>query len=282
MNRLKILIRRCPPWLRSLSGPVLGGIAGLFAGVTGVIIGLILGYFVKELTGQLLTDKKIRAFFENPGKVGFYEGERGLPAFCALGILVSGAAGREFEGNAEFSLRRFSGNGEAAVEKTCRLARNVFPAADPSLIEHFCRLAWSRRANLNPDLLAESLAAGRKDHGDLPLIARNLYSLVSGPEGIPGETAVQLARNICRTLDPLFRAEEGAEYSGASPDKDPWKLLGLSPDTPLAEIKSHYRRLAAQFHPDALQVLDEEHRETAARAFIAIKGAYRQVTGGDR
>jgi hypothetical protein len=88
-----------------------------------------------------------------------------------------------------------------------------------------------------------------------------------------------MVQHICLILDPAFRAaQDGGEPPGDSPQKSPWTILGLPPDTPLAEIKLHYRRLAAQFHPDTLQVLDEEHRETAAAAFIAIQEAYKQIT----
>lgn len=31
---------------------------------------------------------------------------------------------------------------------------------------------------------------------------------------------------------------------------DPYEVLGLSPDTPFAEIKKHYRKLARELHPD--------------------------------
>jgi DnaJ like chaperone protein len=227
-------------------GPLIGGLIGLIiGGAAGLIIGAILGYFIRELLGQFHSDKKTLDYYENPGKPDFYEGEPGLAAYCALAILIAG-------------------NGEAETEQAVRLAKTSFPLADSSLIEHFCRLAWSKRKSLNPDLLAESLAARRKNRGDLPELGAFLYRLAAD------EKALNLATEIRLILEPHFQSDQAV-----SPD--PWKILDLPPDTPLAEVKSHYRKLATQFHPDALQALDEEHREIAARAFMAIEEAYKEV-----
>jgi DnaJ like chaperone protein len=261
-DRIKVLSRRCPPWLRALAGPLTGGLIGLLGGIPGLVIGVLLGYLVRELLGQFRDDRKVMGYYDNPGKTDFYEGEPGLAAWCALGILVS-----------HTSAGSRGGNGEAETEQTIRTARTIFPgpAADLSLIEHFCRLAWFRRERLNPYLLAESLVFRRKPREDLLLLAQGLYSLA------PKEKARELAERLCLVLDPAFTAHE--EDSGGQPrgKTDPWKILDLPPGTPLQKVKSRFRKLAAQFHPDSLQVLDEKHRETAARAFIAIEEAYKEI-----
>jgi DnaJ like chaperone protein len=228
----------------------LGGLIGLLGGIAGVIIGIILGYLVKELLGQFHNDQETSSYFENPGRADFYEGEPGLAAFCALGILVA-----------------------AETTEAAQAAAILFPG-DFSLIEYFCRFAWSCRNRLNPDLLAESLAARRRHLLDLPLLALELYSLASG------EKSRTLAAGVCRILDPQFKIPEqksGGDAPKAQDLKNSWKILGLPPDTALPAVKSRFRKLAIQFHPDSLHDLDEEHRETASQAFIAIKEAYRKV-----
>ncbi|MDR2619153.1 MAG: J domain-containing protein [Treponema sp.] len=261
LNSIKRLIRSCPPWLRVLGGSLIGGFIGLLGGLPGLVIGLILGAMVRELFSQFRSDREVIGYYDNPGKTDFYEGEPGLAAWCALGVLISGT-------DAESG----SGNGEAGLEQTIRMAKVSFPGpnADRSLIEHFCRLARSRRETLNPDLLAESLASRRKTRGDLPFTAQSLYSLA------PDEKARNLAEQICGILDPSFKVRR-EEDSGGSGKTAPWKILDLPPGTPLREVKSHFRKLAAQFHPDSLQALNEEQREIAARAFIAIEEAYREI-----
>lgn len=51
-------------------------------------------------------------------------------------------------------------------------------------------------------------------------------------------------------------------------------LLGISPDAPVQEAKRAYRRLAAQFHPDATYGLTETQQLEAAEAFRRIQEAY--------
>jgi hypothetical protein len=269
--KLKKILRSCPPWLKLAGGPLIGGLIGLIGGAAGFIIGAILGYFIRELLGQFHSDKETLDYYENPGKPGFYEGEPGLAAYCALAILILEAGIDKGSG----IYRRKPSSGEAEIEQAVRLVETSFPLADPSLSEHFCRLSWSKQKNLNPDLLAESLAARRKNRTDLPELGASLYRLAAS------ETAQTLAGGICLTLDPHFRSDheaKAAETENRS-SPDPWKILDLPPGAPLAKVKSRYRKLAIRFHPD-LQAADEEHRETAARAFMAIKEAYKEVLKG--
>jgi hypothetical protein len=246
--------RRCPPWAGLAAGLFGGGILGfLAAGVPGLAIGLILGGLVRSLAAQFQSDGKALAYYTNPGASSFYEEEPGLAAFCALGILVSGSSldsGR---------------NGEAEIEQITRTARACFPRVDFSLAEYFCRLAWSCRERLNPSLLAESLVFRLGTQDKAVLLGSALYGLARN------EAAQKFASEIRRVLDP------SGETAGPGGGEDPWKLLGLSPGASPQEVKSHFRRLAIQFHPDALQTLDEERRETAAKAFIVLEKAYKEI-----
>ena len=257
------------PESRIILGLLLGGLTGLLGGWAGFIIGLVLGYLVQELLGQFRNDREVHDYFENPGASHFYEGEPGLAAFCALGILIAAksSSGPECE--------------EAAVRETGRKAGLCFPAAasNAAMIEQFCRLAWQNQKKLNPDLLTESLLYRRKNFqahdcvdgstasspGDLSNLGAELYDLSSSG------SARSFADEIRHKLDPGYRPVPKKD--------DPWKILGVSPQTPPLELKSHYHRLAAQFHPDVLQGLDDEHQETAARAFIAIREAYNEIAG---
>ena len=55
---------------------------------------------------------------------------------------------------------------------------------------------------------------------------------------------------------------------------DPYQTLGLAPGASLNEIKSAYRRLAKQYHPDAAGV-------RALSRFLAIQAAYERLVDGE-
>ena len=265
--KFRILINRIPRRIRLYGGPILGGLIGIIGGIPGVIIGILLGYLVGELFKRAGKDQKIIEYFENPGPQQFYEGESGLAAWCALGVLIASE-----ESTVPLKELLEGHLTERILRKVILQACYVFhgPLTDPFLIEHFSRLAWTRRQYLNPDLLAESFASRRAALGDAGNKARGLSILADGRK------AKTLAREIRLLIDPASKDEE-RESSLAENQQDPWKILGLPPGTPLKEVKTHYRTLAKQFHPDELGVLDEQRRATAARAFIAIKEAYRQI-----
>ena len=215
---------RCPRRIRVLGGPLLGGIIGIIGGIPGVLIGLLLGYLIRELFVQSFRDRRILDYFENPGPQQFYEAEPGLAAWCAMAVLVSSAdksvgadksAGADLSADADTSAERI-------LKQVILGASCVFtgPLADPFLMEQFSRIALSNRNRLNPDLLAESLAARRASAGarsmgafssreDLKNLGRALSSFATG------EKARRLAREIRVILDPAFEDEAETENSGA-------------------------------------------------------------------
>jgi DnaJ-domain-containing protein 1 len=231
-----------------------------------------MGYLIQELFRQFSMDRAAAAYFENPGRSGFDEGEPGLAAWCALAVIIIAESLAPEDRNAGPGTEPESALGAKAI----RAAAEAFPGGkNGPRIESFCRLAESRRRRLNPDLLAESLAARRASRGDLSLLGKILHGLAAG------DRALETAARIRAVLDPGYRAFEqeihGAAERFLAPAPDPWEILGLSPGASPEEVKSGFRRLAIQFHPDSLQGLDEKQRQDAARAFIKIEEAYREI-----
>ncbi len=76
----------------------------------------------------------------------------------------------------------------------------------------------------------------------------------------------------------------GEKFAGSGPKssqqttlKDPYAVLGIRKNASSKEIKSAYRLLATQYHPDKVGHLGEEFRELAEIRFKEIQGAYHEL-----
>lgn len=69
------------------------------------------------------------------------------------------------------------------------------------------------------------------------------------------------------------------KIKGATLKMNPYEILGIKPNATQAEIKSAYRALIKQYHPD--QYGDNPLRELADEKMREINGAYDQLTKGN-
>jgi DnaJ like chaperone protein len=196
-----------PGALAGIIGGILGAPAGIAGSITGAFAGALLGVLLQQAILRRRSDRKVTRYFEAPGKVDFDEGPAGLSAYCALGTILVALSVREAEPNPLF--RRGpagetapgaglgkSHDGELISRRVIHSAQEVFPgsASARALMEAFCRIALSMPDRLNPDLLAESLAARRGAAGDLERLGQELESLAQG------DRALREAASIRQTL----------------------------------------------------------------------------------
>jgi hypothetical protein len=59
-----------------------------------------------------------------------------------------------------------------------------------------------------------------------------------------------------------------------------YRLLGVTPRASRKEVKSAYRRLAKEWHPDRFQQRSEKERILAEEKFKTLTAAYRRIAGG--
>jgi hypothetical protein len=279
----------------NLIGPLLGALVGAFAGVTGIFIGALLGCLLQQLFRQFRMDRKVMQYYEASGKIDFNEGVPGLAAYCALGTIIVSRSVKPAEPGLLFQKRSpgekppvpkaVPGKNQTEdliSERVTQSALGIFPESSRALplMETFCRIALSMTDRLNPDLLTESLIARRAGFGDLKRLGQELESLAQG------ERALKEAVFIRQALEPGYTPGEaggrvdsraGGNTAGEDSEGDPWVVMGLKPGASMEEIKSSFRKLAALYHPDVLQSLDEEHQQSATKAFILIKEAYRKL-----
>jgi hypothetical protein len=65
-------------------------------------------------------------------------------------------------------------------------------------------------------------------------------------------------------------------------EEDPYVVLGLEPGASQEEVKTAYRRLVAQYHPDKVNHLGKEFQDLAHRRLIQIQQAYQHLAGRTR
>jgi hypothetical protein len=68
-----------------------------------------------------------------------------------------------------------------------------------------------------------------------------------------------------------------ANRENSSESKDPYVVLGVGRNASPEEIKSAYKSLANQYHPDKVLHLGEEFRELAEIRFKEIQKAYNEL-----
>jgi DnaJ like chaperone protein len=185
------------------AGPLLGALAGIAGGRAGVLAGAILGALLQRLILRRLVVRKVARYFVAPGKVDFNEGVAGLSAYCALGTLLVSLSVRAAGPN---PLSRDHGapqgkhqDGKLISRRVIHSAQEAFPGSLPALalMKTFCKTALSMTDRLNPDLLAESLAARRSAAGDSGRLGQELESLAQG------EQALREAASIRQILAPF-------------------------------------------------------------------------------
>ncbi len=91
-------------------------------------------------------------------------------------------------------------------------------------------------------------------------------------------------RRFSQPQRPVNHSDRGRDSAGEEKHRktdsarnnstDPYSVLGIAPGASPEEIKSAYRRLAAQYHPDKVQHLGKEIQALAEARFREIQQAY--------
>lgn len=109
-------------------------------------------------------------------------------------------------------------------------------------------------------------------------------------DGIPNSREVNQIALIAKLLGipridflrvaALHNVAEGGSRGSyqRAPQEDPYQVLGLDRSATAEDIKKAYRRLAKQYHPDALASMGKEVTHEAQQQFRKIQEAYDRLT----
>ncbi|MFP2929117.1 TerB family tellurite resistance protein [Pyxidicoccus sp. 3LG] len=261
---------------------MLGLMAGLLIGNPWAIIllaiaGGIVGHRFDEQNAQYLGDPEIFAdFLPPPVPSAFPEGQpdgSGLaveeePApyeelvsdICAVFIEVARADGdvrREEVREVRRYFEKALGYGPESLY-TVRSHLKAFlarpPALGPALDTCQAQMPSDERCRLLESLYALALADGNLQRSEREVLGR-----------------------VARGLDIPAEEEEEIISDHLGDGTEHYEALGLTPEASDAEVKSAFRRLAAEHHPDKAAHLGRQAAEQASRRFQEVRDAYEEI-----
>ena len=258
-------------------GKLVGGALGfMLGGPLGAILGVALGHNF---------DKGLKALPEDAFSGGAFspgDRERIQTAFFTATFSVMGAVAKA-DGRVSPEEIRMAETvmGQMDLSPDMRKTairlfnegkKSDFPLED--VVRQF-RAECSRRTTLLAmflEILLQAAYADGRLHKSEDVLLLRICRLLGVPE--------PEYRRLERMIGAGFAGTGGQAPTAAGPGlEQAYQVLGVSPETPDAEVKKAYRRLLSQHHPDKLvsKGLPEEMMRVAAQKTHEIKQAYERV-----
>ena len=236
----------------SIWGKILGGAAGLaIAGPIGALIGAIAGHAVDRYRATQVEESEA-----DPTKsIAF-----------TIGVIVLSAKMAKADG--------------VVTRDEIDAFKQVF-RVPPHETENVAKVFnQARRDSAGFEPYAKQLAGMFRDNPVVLEEVLNCLAYVAHADGTLHPAEKQYLQNVSAIFGLDRSAFERATATTLDPDAaDLYQLLGVSRETPNDEIKSAYRTLVRENHPDRLmaQGVPEEFIEVANAKLAAINAAYETV-----
>jgi hypothetical protein len=251
-------VRPVPCVLGTLLGLLVGAAAGWYAAAVGLLVGVL----VDQVLERLRYEKRLTAYLRAPDSSDPIGANAGDAAFTGIAIWLVSPDG-------DMTAR------QSALLRSGLLPRGSFSEREERDARQLIDAVHEQRAVLDGPRLAAALAT-------LPYAAKSerfrlLCDIAAADDGGYSEKDAEAMEAVGIALGLMPADLRSSIIERDSALRDAYRVLALEPEADEATVKAVYRRLAAQFHPDANAGLSEEQRESAAEAFVLIDGAYRAV-----
>lgn len=252
------------------AGLLSGGILGLLSGlhVFGLAIGTLLGYLADEILNDRRTLKAATALMGGTGTGPldhqWVTNTITVALACHAATACGGSRRDRMIGLAEKELLRsriiggltLHGRGIGLVEQLVDRCFSTTIAAPDALAQ---TLKDHANTEQREDLIRLLLTVCACDEGKIDTAQNGLIQDISVILDIPAATFNSLRREVVTT------------------DEEAYRTLGIDREVSDHEVRTVYRRLASQFHPDTGGVLEDHQREQSREAFMRIKNAFNRI-----
>ena len=256
-----------------------GALIGVVGGPFGIAFGFLIGLLVDQYAGDLQQRRSLERFLRDPATAPprTIDG----PSLSLIGVAVWLSARDGIVHTAHIEALR-----ELLVRHHHpRSRRDMVRAIDTAvrLLGRFDaeRLAHALAAQLNDGPARGATGEVAKRSRNRLRIAtdysRSEVKLFLGAIAVGSAGVGTLPHWLVPLLGDAAVSGQFAVYDVLDPSA--CAILGVPPTATIGEVKSVYRRLAAQFHPDSASALDETQRNAATAAFIRITSAYETLLG---
>ncbi len=245
----------------AFKGKLIGALLGSIAGPMGTILGGVIGHLFDRATEERRATEGFRIPYQtdavSAAQLNF------LTALIGLSIAVANAD-RHVRTSQVRALRSFF--------------RQNFPysEADQRVIQRIIDETFRRRDQLDVPGLCGYYRATSTSAGRL-LLLRLLFKVADADGlGISAEEE-RLIRTIAERLGIDAYGFRSIQAEFIHEESRAYQILGLSPGASEGEVRSAYRKLAAQYHPDTVANLGEEFVKVAEEKFKLINQAYEDI-----
>lgn len=260
--------RRFGRVIRRYVGVLIGALIGLVGGLGlfGVVLGGVIGFLVDELRSRQQDWRAVDRFYRSGDPESMDGRTVWLAGVTALAgsVLAAGRPGRSIPRVGRALIRR-------RVVDTFDL-----PNFEGELLEHMVD-----RFFLTDRPAVEGVCGALKDvipdAASREVVVLALYRVAPGVGERISDDQDALIRSFARLLELSEERFNVLRRASVPSDDEAYRILGVSEETDTEEIRRVYRRLAAQFHPDAGSELDGEQLRQTEEAFIRIQNAYQRV-----
>ena len=240
----------------------LGSLGLFFGGPLGAIAGAALGHHLFDKKGDL-TDRVIYTTQEPaPGRAEQAQAAYFISLFSMLGKLakIDGVVARDEIGVVENFI-----NGLYMADREKRFAKQIFNEAKDS------------RYSIE-DFAIQLYQTNRQQPAVLLSFFDLLFQIVAadGTFHPAEEAAMKRIKEIFQISDQQFNDIKAVYFNDL--DKH-YKILQCTPESSNQEIRSNYKRLVKDFHPDKIvsKGLPEEFTDFASKRFREIQEAYEKI-----